>query len=158
MSTAATSINTNAGYYHYHGNTYIYLNGGNIKAGVHPGVRHANWASTDKEILYGEAYVIFNGNTNYSCEFQGNLLHEEETSDPNCHIIFENYTGSLNGAEIIGFKDIQFTKNCSVDVENVTFIHNVDTLVLDLTHRSVDSSQMPLIRRICWSDMDLILN
>ena len=146
LGTASKTLNN--GYFRYHGNIYLHLNGGNIINIVHPGVRHSDWINTNKEVLYGEAYIIFNGNTDYSCYFQGNILHNETTSEPNCHIIFENYTGSLNGAKIIGFKDIQFTKNCSVYVENVTFIHNVDTLTLDLTHRSVDSSLLPLIRRI----------
>ena len=148
MSTISTSTDNDIGTNHTFGNVYIHINGGNILSLVHPGVRHRNKIDSNQEMLDGEGYVIISGNTNYSCNFQGNVLHEETTSTPDCHLIFENYNGSIhNGAEIIGFKDIQFRKNTSVNFD-VTFTNNTNTWTIDLSRRDVDYNNIPIINFI----------
>lgn len=141
MSTHSSSIRNKTGYNHVHGNVYIHINGGNIKGMVHPGHRHGQSRyelTADQEKLDGEAYVIISGNTNYNCAFKGNFLHEDSTSAPNCHIVFEDYSGTLtSNAQVIGFKDIVFKKNSHV-IFNGDWINNSNSFNLDMSRRSID--------------------
>jgi len=136
----AASITSNTGYQHVSGNSYIYINGGTIKGIVNPGRRHVDVG--DKEKIYGESYVILNGKSNYSCKFSGGY---NDGSTIECNIIFENYTGSLSGATIKQFKDIQFTKNCSVDLSNTTITNNTDIWTFDISHRNISNADIPMI-------------
>lgn len=136
----AESITSNTGYQHIHGNSYIYINGGVIKGLINPGRRHSQ--NGDKEKIYGESYVILNGKSDYNCIFCGGYNDE---SNRESNIIFENYTGSLRGAAIEQFKDIQFTKNCSIDLSNTTITNNTDIWTFDISHRNISNADISMI-------------
>ena len=161
LSTNSDSIHSGTGYAKYHGNIYIYLNGGSVGY-VHPGERHAastSYAGGDgKEALLGEGYVILSGNQNWSTHIQGNILHQGATTEPHNTLIFDNYTGTLTAeSQLIGFRHCIFKENSNVKIES-EIINMYPVWEVDLSRRSVECAGTPVLSGFAPSGIDLTVD
>ena len=127
------------------GPIYIHLLSGDIGI-VCPAMRHAGYdvISGDGSESCQDSYVILSDNYNWNnTEFRACLLHNDDAFRQS-NLIFDNYTGNLISGSIIGFENIEVQNNSTVTLTDV-YLHNNNPWILDLTHRSIDKSELPLI-------------
>lgn len=149
-------ISTGSGSQHIitSGTIYIHLNGGEPNA-IYPGMRHGahNTVTGDGREYCQNSYIIVSGNNNFTdTYFRGCVMHNDDAFRQS-NLIFDNYTGNIISGSIIGFENIEIKDNSSVTLTDVR-LHNNNPWVLDLTHRSIDNSEDPLLSFTCDYDLD----
>lgn len=140
-------ISTGSGAQHIvtSGTIYLHINGGNI-SGIYPAMRHGayNTVTGNGKESCQDSYIILSGNNNHAnTNFRACIFYDDDAFKQS-NLIFDNYTGNIISGYIIGFENVEVKHNSTVTLTDV-YLHNNNPWVLDLTHRSIDNSEIPLI-------------